>query len=392
MVNYANYVSGPVQFDPLGAYQRGKDMREVEQQRQRRDALQEYARQNAGALLSGDRDAAAGYVEAGGDLGQAAGLQRLADANQERAISQMYSFGKAVQGIADGDVDAYNNLEAFAVSNGMITREQAAEWDISKLPQLKALAAESVDSLQASRLALDWAKLEQDATQFQQNLALQREKLSAGGSQPNVVREYEFARQNGFQGSFIEYQQQRKGNGVTIGPDGTVQVGGPAKPFNESQSKTNVYAVRAKGALDALEPVAGALTSIGERALNADPTGIARGAMQTDDFQVAQVAGQEFLQAILRKDTGAAITEQEQVLYGRTYLPQPGDNPAALQQKAAARRRAIAAIESGMSPAQMVAAEQALGGQSPASPQPTVDLSERSLEELMEMRRQMGGQ
>lgn len=151
--------------------------------------------------------------------------------------------------------------------------------------------------------------------------------------------------------------------GMTIEstPDGgfrLVQGAGAAdRPFTEGQSKDLVYATRAEGALQALEPVADTLTSFGQRAAGIDPTGVVRGAVQTPEFQVAQQAGQEFLQAILRKDTGAAITAQEQELYGQTYLPQPGDGPEVLAQKRAARLRAIEAIRNGMTPLQLLRLE-----------------------------------
>ena len=83
--------------------------------------------------------------------------------------------------------------------------------------------------------------------------------------------------------------------------------------------------------------------------------------MQTPEFQVAQNSGNEFLQAILRKETGAAITQDEQILYGQVYLPQPGDGPDVLAAKKGARQRAVDAIDAGMSPEQMVAQEKALG-------------------------------
>ena len=134
---------------------------------------------------------------------------------------------------------------------------------------------------------------------------------------------------------------------------------GDSRPFTEGQSKDNVYVTRAEGALSVLDPIADTLTSRGERAAEMVPFGMARG-MQSDDFQVAKNAGDEFLQAILRKDTGAAITEPEQALYGVTYLPQPGDSEAVLAQKQQARRRAIEAIKSGQSPSQLIAVERAL--------------------------------
>jgi hypothetical protein len=136
---------------------------------------------------------------------------------------------------------------------------------------------------------------------------------------------------------------------------------GAAKPLTEGQSKDVVYATRAKGALEVLEPVAGELTNLGSRAAELDPTGVIRGNVQSPEYQVAKQASDEFLQAILRKDTGAAITSQEQALYGVTYLPQPGDGPEVLEAKRAARQRAVAAIEGGMSAAQIIAQEKALG-------------------------------
>lgn len=144
-------------------------------------------------------------------------------------------------------------------------------------------------------------------------------------------------------------------------PDGTQVAQGnlAGVKFTEGQAKDNVYATRANGALAVLEPVAEALLDRGDRAAEMVPFGLARG-VQAPDFQVAQQAGEEFLQAILRKDTGAAITSQEQEMYGRTYLPQPGDGPEVLEAKRQARHRAVAAIESGMSPLQQAVKDQAL--------------------------------
>lgn len=157
------------------------------------------------------------------------------------------------------------------------------------------------------------------------------------------------------------------GFSVETGPDGQLRIvqgagagGISGNPFTEGQGKDIVYSTRAKGALDALEPVADALTSLPSRAAEYDPTGLVRSRVQSPEFQVAKQAGDEFLNAILRKDTGAAITPAEQELYGKNYLPQPGDGPQVLEAKRAARSRAIAAIEAGMSPAQMIAQEKGL--------------------------------
>jgi hypothetical protein len=159
------------------------------------------------------------------------------------------------------------------------------------------------------------------------------------------------------------------GGMVVYGADGQpiVSTGG-AKPFTEGQSKDVGFATRARGALEILDPVDTELTSRLSRAAEYDPTGFARGAVQSDNFQIAKNAGDEFLMALLRKDTGAAITEGEQALYGRLYLPGPGDNAALIEAKRAARQRAVAGIEAGMSPAQIAAQEMAMGKGEPPAP------------------------
>lgn len=134
---------------------------------------------------------------------------------------------------------------------------------------------------------------------------------------------------------------------------------GAVRPLTEAQSKDNVFVTRARGALEVLDPIAGALTSYGDQLMGLDPTGIVRG-QQSERYQTAVQAGNEFLQAILRKDTGAAITADEQELYGKTYLPQPGDGPAVLAQKERSRARALAAMEAGMSQEQVATTERAL--------------------------------
>lgn len=68
--------------------------------------------------------------------------------------------------------------------------------------------------------------------------------------------------------------------------------------------------------------------------------------------QQAEQSGREVLSAILRKDTGAAITNQEMEIYGKMYLPQAGDSEEVLNQKAEARTRALASIRSGLGTAE----------------------------------------
>lgn len=151
-------------------------------------------------------------------------------------------------------------------------------------------------------------------------------------------------------------KEQTPGMSVTL-PDGTVvQQGG--KALTEGQSKDSVYFTRASGAVPKLDQYGDALTEITGKIGSA--TEKAGGNfIKSKEYQLAEQAGLEFLQAILRKDTGAAITPAEQTEYGRVYLPQPGDRSELLVQKKASRARALAAIRLGLPPDAIINAERA---------------------------------
>lgn len=186
------------------------------------------------------------------------------------------------------------------------------------------------------------------------------------------------AEQAGLQPGTPEYEQfmlsgGAGGTSLNVDPTtGTVSFtqGYSAKPLTEQQSKDTVYAVRAEGALPIIDQYGTALTNPLERAVEGDPTGLARG-MQSPEFQQAQQAGKEFLQAVLRKDTGAAITPQETAEYGTVYLPVPGDSPTILEQKRISRARALEAMKAGMPPQAILAQEQALQRTGGSGGQPT---------------------
>jgi flagellum-specific peptidoglycan hydrolase FlgJ len=132
---------------------------------------------------------------------------------------------------------------------------------------------------------------------------------------------------------------------------------GNAKPLTEGQSKDVVYVTRATGALPVLDRLGDTLTSLKQDVTGRVP--LIGNYTKTPEYQQAEQAGMEFLQAILRKDTGAAITPAEEAEYGKVYLPKPGDSPQVLAQKKASRARAIIAIQNGLPPAAMLQLEKA---------------------------------
>jgi hypothetical protein len=328
--------------------------------------------------------------------------------DRQNALARMYQ--EQGPGIAAGDQGALNALARFdpqaalgvqearqgmqATQQGMdiLSREeqrQVQEAAASMTAAQRAAEAQKIeDGVKmglAARSPQEWDAMMQQVApelvgQFGQREGLanrfmsiadimKRQDAQAAGPEFRPATPEEAARygatggQIGTDGRFYPINPP-SGFEVVTGADGATTVrqgaGVGGRPLTEVQSKDNVFATRAEGALRAFEPVADAMTSIGDRAANLDPTGLVRGAVQSDDFQVAQQAGDEFLQAILRKDTGAAITSQEQALYGQTYIPQPGDNPAVLAAKRQARARAVEALKSGMSIEQITTTEQAI--------------------------------
>jgi hypothetical protein len=147
---------------------------------------------------------------------------------------------------------------------------------------------------------------------------------------------------------------------ITTNPDGTVSVTqGPVGhgKLTEGQAKDMVFVTRATGALPIVDKLGDKLASLPEYA--AAHMGGVGNYLKSSGYQRAEQAGKEFLQAILRKDTGAAITKEETAEYGTVYLPQPGDSSAVLAQKKASRNRAVQAIQLGLPPQSILALEKA---------------------------------
>jgi len=151
-----------------------------------------------------------------------------------------------------------------------------------------------------------------------------------------------------------------------VGPQGQPLVGG--KPLTETQSNAVAFGARAvesnriatdlenKGVtnIGATRTVAGGIVGtapiIGERleqgvrsAFNVLPE-FAGG--PSPEQQQNEQARRNFVSAVLRKESGAAISPKEYAEEERKYFPQLGDSPAVIKQKQDARQLAIKALES----------------------------------------------
>ena len=153
----------------------------------------------------------------------------------------------------------------------------------------------------------------------------------------------------------LELEARKRGQTIKVGPDGSLEItdGGYGQPgeaprvkLTEGQAKSSTYLQRAQGASDILDQNEEALNSLWNTTAGAIP--YVGNYLQSEEYQLARNAGEVWLQAILRKDTGAAITKDEQELYGTTFLPQPGDAPAVMAQKREMRKVAQQALDAGL--------------------------------------------
>lgn len=165
----------------------------------------------------------------------------------------------------------------------------------------------------------------------------------------------------------VEWHEDASGNKVPflVQPRGAgikqVQVEGqetsPTNPFaygkqNENQSKDSGYANRMFRAESVLRnpQVEAAATSAWENTKGAAP-GFLANYLTSPDFQRFDQAKRDFVNAVLRRESGAAISQSEFDNANKQYFPQPGDSREKIADKKRNRQDALAGVAGGGGPA-----------------------------------------
>lgn len=163
-----------------------------------------------------------------------------------------------------------------------------------------------------------------------------------------------------------------------------------AKPPSASQFEAGAFAKRAGDADKILANLsekgfdATSLTTAAQR------TGIFPEKFKSEDVKSFQQSQRNFINSILRRESGAAIAPSEFESAEKQYFPQVSDTPANLKQKANNRAVAIAALKAESGDALALIQAQITGekpqGQGPISDAVAgdlTDLGDKELEELM---------
>lgn len=123
--------------------------------------------------------------------------------------------------------------------------------------------------------------------------------------------------------------------------------------MTEVQAKATSFANRMESAeanlaKGSLEKEAGGVSGSAQQVAGGLP--VVGSALQSSNYQKFAQAKSQFITAMLRQESGAAINKEEFNRYDKEFFPQPGDKPEVIAQKAEQRKIAIEAMKKGAGP------------------------------------------
>ncbi len=232
----------------------------------------------------------------------------------------------ALVAVPDGDAAGFERVKQGLVARRIIDPETAAQYDITALPQIKA-ASEKWRAMKTFEMEQEQGALRGRLTEAQIAATNRSNRPQVGGGGRGGVGPVAID----------------PATGQPIASDGLANV-----KLTEQQSKDIGFLRRAQEANTQLDDkkIAG-LTNTKDAIARSVP--IFGRALQSDQSRQGVQVGKNFLAAVLRKDTGAAVTDTEFDYYSDIFLPQWGDDDGTLQLKARARSAFLEGLRAGMS-------------------------------------------
>ena len=358
----------------------------------RQNALADLYREQGAGILAGDQ----------GSLNALSGLDPMkaleVQATRQSMDVQMQQLEVAKQGAA-------MRMQEFAQK---LSADQAAQ-------QLK-LVTQGMNAAMMARTPEEWnAILQQyglDPAQapFEQRDIVLASVLGAkdvlemrakmAGDQPTFrpATPAEAARYGATAGQFDDatgrFYPNNPPTGMSIQSDGQggfTMIQGPGvteKPLPVEQGKNAGFLLRAEESEKIMSALQDEGTSLGGRFLEAIPLGLGN-YMQTPEYRQFEQARRDFVNAILRRESGAVISPAEFANAEKQYFPVPGDDPRTIEQKRRNRQTAIAGLRIGSGPgaAQVDALreEQGSGGDEAPTQPPQSFLDRPDVKQAMEV-------
>jgi hypothetical protein len=227
------------------------------------------------------------------------------------------------------------NIDGKLVRVDLNSGQQSLIGDYSD-PQAKAPAAAKENQY--------WMTHPDEYTAYQQR---QIELQKAKNTPTELVRNLEAA---GLKQGTPEFQQalmqamKKPGMSLETDAEGNIRfVQGDAQSMPKltvEQGKNAGFLLRAKSAEDVISKVGKEGTSVYNKTAQSLPLGVGNFAVG-EDAQKYEQAQRDFVNAVLRQESGAVISPEEFDNAKRQYFPQPGDGPQVIEQKRLNRENAI---------------------------------------------------
>lgn len=256
-------------------------------------------------------------------------------------------------------------------------QESASLFNRNASSNLADLGVAQDSATNAANVALERLKYEQgllpDSDPFtlsagQSRYDAQGNIIASGGpdtpSTPASIQEYNFAKTQGYTGTFDEFKNSGGANnqnailspseaqalgvpyGTTRGAASSMGIT-PTKPLTETQARDLTYGNRGQEASAIIDSLANdvvnfdALKYAGYKFLEPNSVG---NALVPDLIRQYRQAQRNFLTAILRRESGASISPSEFSTGELQYFPRPGDDAQTLANKKQLRDTAISSF------------------------------------------------
>lgn len=305
------------------------------------------------------------------------GYQAAVDANQQRGLQQLQQ-AQAVMGIqkAQQQQQQQAQYQADVAALGPNPSPEALAGVVAKYNPEKAL---DIRQRAEDRKSLG----EERARQFAETLELKRQGLE----QQRVAFEQrttdaqaraQFDQWMKQQQLILQQQNQAFQKWATEQNLDIKKLLAENKPITEFQGKNALYGSRAAASDRTLNGLEDKISLVGlatkESIQNMPVVGGALGAVANKalsaDQQKVEQAQRDFVNAVLRQESGAVISAQEFDNAKKQYFPQPGDSKEVIAQKKSNRKLAIEGFKRIAGPA-WASVEQQLQQSNIAAPAPT---------------------
>lgn len=314
---------------------------------QQQNALAGLYREQGPGILSGDP----------GAMNALAGLDPLAAVDVQQAQLGMESTRQTMARLSR-DEERLIRDEAAKMDAGQRQAEAQKIEEAVKMG-LAAPTPQAWDQLMMSIGAQDLVG------QFDQRQMLAQRYMSVaeilkgqqGPEDPAAIQALRIrAAEGGLQPGTPEYQQFMAQGGMpsktalSVGADGSVTfeqgAGVSEKPLTVDAAKNSGFLLRAQRDEQILSEYEAEGTGFGNRMAEGLPLGLGN-YMQSPEYRKFDQARRDFVNAILRRESGAVINPEEFANAEKQYFPVPGDDPETIAQKKAARATAIDSLRIG---------------------------------------------